>query len=85
MKTAKVGTKGQIVIPKEIRDELGIRAGETVGVERADGEVRVRRLLALDELQGTFAATPGGTRDLEAEHRRELQAEEERAAHRWTG
>lgn len=84
MKTAKVGTKGQIVIPKEIRDELGIQPGESVRIERTDREVRVRRLLALDELQGTFAATPGGTADLEAEHRRELEAEEQRAR-RWTG
>lgn len=28
--TAKVGTKGQIVIPKEIRDMFDIEAGETL-------------------------------------------------------
>ncbi|MBA4603093.1 AbrB/MazE/SpoVT family DNA-binding domain-containing protein [Thermoactinomyces mirandus] len=28
--TAKVGTKGQIVIPKEIRDLFGIEPGETL-------------------------------------------------------
>ncbi len=28
--TAKVGEKGQIVIPKEARDQLGIRPGDTL-------------------------------------------------------
>jgi len=73
--TSKVGPKGQVVIPKRIRDELGIRAGERVTVARAGAEVRVRRILSLDELQGAFAA-PGGTVDLEREHRKEMRREE---------
>ncbi|MGN1386903.1 MAG: AbrB/MazE/SpoVT family DNA-binding domain-containing protein [Bacillus sp. (in: firmicutes)] len=30
MSTVKVGTKGQIVIPKEIRDMFGIKAGDSL-------------------------------------------------------
>ncbi|HYY32452.1 MAG TPA: AbrB/MazE/SpoVT family DNA-binding domain-containing protein [Gaiellaceae bacterium] len=76
--TAKVGPKGQVVIPKRIRDELGIRVGERVTVAREGTEVRVRRILSLDELQGAFTGR-GGTKDLEREHRDELRREERRA------
>lgn len=77
--TAKVGPKGQVVIPKRIRDELGIRTGERVAVAREGAEVRVRRILSLDELQGIFAGTSAGTKNLEREHREEIRREERRA------
>ncbi|MBI5520668.1 MAG: AbrB/MazE/SpoVT family DNA-binding domain-containing protein [Desulfovibrio sp.] len=34
MLTAKVTSKGQITIPKEVRDKLGIQPGEKIGFER---------------------------------------------------
>jgi AbrB family looped-hinge helix DNA binding protein len=41
---AKVGPKGQVVIPKEIRDRVGIREGSEVLVStRNDDEVIIRR------------------------------------------
>ena len=40
----KVGQKGQVVIPKEIRDKAGIRAGSEVLVEmRGNGDVVIKR------------------------------------------
>ncbi|WP_378947470.1 AbrB/MazE/SpoVT family DNA-binding domain-containing protein [Mesorhizobium sp. ANAO-SY3R2] len=40
----RVTTKGQVTIPKEIRDKLGIEAGSEVDfVERADGAVELVR------------------------------------------
>lgn len=71
-----MGPKGQVVIPKAIRDRLGIRPGDRVRVSEADGEARVRRLLALEELRGIFPAPPGGMKDWEAEKRRERELEE---------
>lgn len=43
MITAKVTSKGQITIPKPVRDRLGIRPGDEVEFIEDDGQFRVRR------------------------------------------
>ncbi len=35
----KIGPKGQIVIPKIVRDYLGIKPGDTVVIEVREGEI----------------------------------------------
>ena len=70
----KVGPKGQVVLPKPVRDELGIEPGDDVIVESQDGEARIRRVVGVDELLGLLP-DGGGTAALEAEHRRELDRE----------
>jgi AbrB family looped-hinge helix DNA binding protein len=52
--THKIGPKGQVVIPKEIRDELGISPGTKIDF-RLDGDsvvLRPRRSIA--HLGGSF-------------------------------
>ena len=67
------------MIPKAVRDELGLGPGDRVTVEAKDGEARVRRALSLDELVGIFADEPGDTlADLEREHREEIERDERR-------
>jgi len=39
--TQRVGAKGQVVIPKEIRDELGLQPGIEVDFERDGATVRI--------------------------------------------
>ena len=39
----RVTSKGQVTIPKELRDEFGLLPGTEVEFVRAAGEVRVRR------------------------------------------
>lgn len=39
----KVGPKGQVVIPSDIREMLGIRPGEHVVVDVEDGNVIIKR------------------------------------------
>jgi len=73
----RVGPKGQVVVPKKIRDRLGIRRGQRVRVSESGGEVRVRRLTEISELRGIFKDGPGrGLEDLAREHRREIESEE---------
>jgi antitoxin PrlF len=37
MVTARVTSKGQVTIPKEVRERLGVRAGEDIGFEERGG------------------------------------------------
>ncbi|MDX6651633.1 MAG: hypothetical protein QOG09_730 [Solirubrobacterales bacterium] len=74
---AKVGLKGQVVVPKEIRDRLGIKPGDRVSISQGEGDVRVRRLLTLDELVGILEGAPGGgTQELEGLRREDRELEE---------
>lgn len=66
----RVGPKGQVVVPKHIRETLGISPGDEVDVDAIDGEVRIRRRSALRALLG-IAADGASTTDLEASRARE--------------
>jgi antitoxin PrlF len=89
--THKVGAKGQVVIPKAIREEIGIGPGDEVDFEAEGRAVRVIRAAAdqeerrkgIDRLRGAWAGIPGlSTEDLEAERRAERASEERKAAGR---
>jgi AbrB family looped-hinge helix DNA binding protein len=73
--TQRIGPKGQVVIPKAIRDDLGIRPGDEVVVVREGRAVRIVVPEPLESLRGAY----NGSRmleDLEEEHRLELEREE---------
>ena len=48
----KVSSKGQIVIPREIRKKLGVKGGEKILVLTRDGDIVLRKAkeLSLDDL-----------------------------------
>jgi AbrB family looped-hinge helix DNA binding protein len=86
--THKVGAKGQVVIPKAIREQIGIHPGDEVVFEPDGKDVRVRRRIddpaqrreRIEGLRGAWADIPGlSTADLEAERRSEREREERKA------
>ncbi|MGH3666444.1 MAG: AbrB/MazE/SpoVT family DNA-binding domain-containing protein [Egibacteraceae bacterium] len=56
--THRVGTKGQVVIPKELRDTLGICPGDEVTFWVEDDHVAVRPARVQRPLLGRFAGRP---------------------------
>ncbi len=46
---AKIAEGGRLVIPAEFRRQLGLQAGDSVVMDIADGELRVRSLAAVIE------------------------------------
>jgi AbrB family looped-hinge helix DNA binding protein len=63
--TYRVGPKGQVVIPKPLRDELGIEPGDEVSFWLEDDHVALRPTHRPAELRGRFAGR-ALTDDLEA-------------------
>jgi AbrB family looped-hinge helix DNA binding protein len=43
MKAVKVLPKGQITLPKEIRKDFNIKEGDTLVVEKKDGDIILRK------------------------------------------
>lgn len=43
MIVAKVTSKGQVTIPKKIRDKLGVRPGDDVGFEEKEGLMLIKK------------------------------------------
>jgi AbrB family looped-hinge helix DNA binding protein len=59
METTKLSSKGQVVLPKSIRDELDWPVGADLTVERQDDSVVLRRRdgirpTTIDEVSGMF-------------------------------
>jgi AbrB family looped-hinge helix DNA binding protein len=52
--TYKVGPKGQVVIPKPLRRELGIESGDEVLFERVGEGIRVWKAQAGSDLWGSL-------------------------------
>jgi AbrB family looped-hinge helix DNA binding protein len=85
---ARVSSKGWVVIPKEIRDEMGIQPGDEVsfyywpsfvGSGEADGSLRLFPKRDTGSLLGKYKGKPGErswTETLLEEKRRELEREE---------
>jgi AbrB family looped-hinge helix DNA binding protein len=72
--TQRVGPKGLVVIPKAIRDELGILPGDEVVVMREGRAVRIVAAAALEDLRGAYAGSPI-LADLEKERRKDRERE----------
>jgi AbrB family looped-hinge helix DNA binding protein len=68
--TSRVGPKGQVVIPKAMRESLGIAPGDEVDFSLEDDVVRVQLRRGRQSLRGQFAGL-GLTATLEADHRAE--------------
>jgi AbrB family looped-hinge helix DNA binding protein len=78
---ATVSTKGQLVIPAAIREELGIEPGTRVAIRREGGRVILdpqglpAKLRRIDEMMGYTAGGPSMTDELLEERRRERERE----------
>jgi len=81
--TYKVGRKGQVVLPKRVRERVGIRAGDEVTVEEREGEILIRRAAEPPALRGLLSDPSDRvplTRLLELDHRWEIIHDELRQA-----
>ncbi len=52
--TAKITSKGQITLPKEIREQLHVRTGEVVVFEKEDNKIVIKPARTLKEFKGVL-------------------------------
>jgi AbrB family looped-hinge helix DNA binding protein len=82
MKSAtRLTSKGQVVIPKPVREQLRWASGTPLAVEvMGDGAVRLTPLAAENPIDILYGCLKGLPRDplaeLEAEHRAEIESDE---------
>jgi AbrB family looped-hinge helix DNA binding protein len=80
--THKVGPKGQVVLPKPMRDRLGIKPGDEVLFDEGDHEILVRKAKTRDEiidgLRGALAGPGTPLTQLLVESRRREREREDR-------
>jgi len=75
--THRVGAKGQVVIPKDLRDALGIEPGDEVTFWRHDDHVALRPADSGRPLRGRFRGS-GLAEMLEHDRRAEREQEDRR-------
>ncbi len=61
MTVVKTYPKGQVIIPKEIRERLGIKPGKALSLDLVDDHIEIRPLPddPIEFLTGMFADQPG--------------------------
>ncbi len=82
MAVVKTHAKGQIVIPKDIRDNLGIMPGKPVSVKLVDDHVEIRPLPddPIESLTGIFKDHPKSlAAELLNERKRDGRIDEKRS------
>lgn len=63
---AKVTSKGQVTIPKKVRDRLGVHPGEEVGFEEKEGVIVITKAVSkspFDKWVGRLAKLEGQKSD----------------------
>jgi len=68
---AKVTSKGQVTIPKKVRERLGVHPGEDVGFEEKEGVVVITKAVT----KSPFDKWVGKLKKLEGQHSDDLVKE----------
>jgi AbrB family looped-hinge helix DNA binding protein len=87
MTKATVSSKGQIAIPKAIRDRLNLKPGTQVAFDVQGEQLVMKRLVSgfpdWRTMRGMVASGPSLTEALEQEHRDEIAMDNDRLRRLW--
>ena len=76
----RLSSRGQLVIPKAVRQALGLRAGTQFHIKLSEGTILLEPVLhsPIDALYGKYVDTDFLT-NMEEEHQHELEEENDKA------
>lgn len=63
----KVGQRGQVTLPKELREQLGIHGGDDVVVHREDDRIVIEKPVTRDDLAEGYRQRADRNRELAEE------------------
>jgi len=70
-----ISRKGQVVVPKKVREEIGLSTSDLLRVEAKDGKVVMSPVSKTDEVFGMFKARGVITKsDIKSSYRRAVMA-----------
>jgi AbrB family looped-hinge helix DNA binding protein len=72
----RLSSKGQVVIPRQVREALGLKRGVRFDIHLDDGKIVLEPVIAspVEALHGKYAGADL-LNDLEEEHRQEINGE----------
>lgn len=78
MAVVKMSSKGQLVVPAEMRKKLGIKPGQKVNLALVDGKAVITPLPEdpIKALRGALKGRPSMTKALLEDRRKEIEREE---------
>ncbi|MDZ7746900.1 MAG: AbrB/MazE/SpoVT family DNA-binding domain-containing protein [Halobacteriales archaeon] len=66
-KRRKIGQRGQVTIPKALRERFGITGGDDVVIREEDGKIVIKRPVTREEMAEGYRRRAKQTRELAAE------------------
>ena len=60
----KIGERGQVTIPKELRERFGIKGGDDVVIHEEEGKLIIERSITREELAEGYRQRAQRTREL---------------------
>ncbi len=63
----RVGERGQVTLPKELREEFDIRGGDEVEIRKESGKIIIERPVTRDDIAAGYRARAEQLRELHKE------------------
>ncbi|MFC6763936.1 AbrB/MazE/SpoVT family DNA-binding domain-containing protein [Natrinema soli] len=67
VKKRRVGDRGQITLPKELREEFDIGGGDEIEIRKESGKIVIEKPITRDDLAAGYRARADQLRDLHEE------------------
>lgn len=72
---ARVSVRGQVAVPRAVREKLRIKEGDTIIFEERDGEIYIRKIRNFLDMEGTLPSLKLSTDEMRDRAMKEMAKE----------